>query len=96
MTLIQARTVTTLDNQTEQIQKRKRDAMDQQSINSSIKSLSQLSISQPSAKKRKDELAPQHLRAPNDANPVHTHGHKPSKYLRMPRQRLLRSLRLQL
>lgn len=96
MALIQTRTATTSGNQTEQAQKRKRDETDQQSINSSTTSLSQLSISQPSAKKMKDELQPQHLLAPNDTTPDHTNMYKPSKYLRMPRQQLLRSLRLQL
>lgn len=94
--LIQTRTVTTSGYQMEQTQKRKRDTTDQQAISSSTKSLSQLSISQPAAKKMKDGLPPQHIRAVEDTNSDQMDGYKPSKYLRMPRQSLLRSLRLQL
>lgn len=92
--LTQTRTVTT-DNRMQQTQKRKRDTTDQQSINSSAKSLSQLSISQPSKKIMKDNIH-QETRAFNDTAVVHKDRQKASKYLRMPRQSLLRSLRLQL
>jgi len=68
-------------------EKRKRDRSTQASMTKSIKSLSQLSIS-PSASMDVD--------ASSDVGEINLRLHKYSKYLKMPRRLLLRSLRLQL
>ena len=79
-------------------EKRKRDGLQHGSMASSIKSLSQLSISQPTPKKVKkttDETISidDHLQ---HFEQIEFNLHKFSKYLKMPRGLLLRSLRLQL
>jgi hypothetical protein len=80
--------------------KRKRDRSTQSFINSSIKSLSQLSISQGASKKLKNSLEETNSSNDDDQS-SHSNQHnftlyKPSKYLKMPRKLLLHSLRLQL
>jgi hypothetical protein len=87
-----------INEQTKQSNKRKRDISQQDLVNSSVKSLSQLSISQEARKKPKtateDAMS-------IDSNNSHSNQdtymlYKPSKYLKMPRKLLLHSLRLQL
>ena len=82
--------------------KRKRDdlASTQKSLNDSMKSMSQLSISQVAAAK-KLKHAPTETTSTNQeiTSEVDAHDfnlYKPSKYLRMPRRLLLHSLHLQL
>jgi hypothetical protein len=90
----------TINNQTkQQSNKRKRDLSIKDSINNSIKSLSQLSISQETSKKMKNST--QETTVSIDHNSNHSNQeditlYKRSKYLRMPRKLLLHSLRLQL
>ena len=88
-----------LNSQTKQSTKRKRDQLNQASINSSIKSISQLSISQEASKKLKHFTQETILSFDNyskDSNQETSTLYKTSKYLKMPRKLLLHSLRLQL
>lgn len=90
----------TVNSQTKQIYKRKRDRSKQDLLNSSVKSLSQLSISQKAAKKAKlttneTMLSARTIRDQSSSQKNCTF-HKPSKYLKMPRKLLLHSLRLHL
>ena len=88
-----------LNSQTKQSTKRKRDQLNQASINSSIKSISQLSISQEASKKLKHFTQETILSFDNyskDSNQENSTLYKTSKYLKMPRKLLLHSLRLQL
>jgi hypothetical protein len=87
-----------INEQTKQSKKRKRDISQQDLMNSSVKSLSQLSISQEARKKLKtvteDTMS-------IDSDSSHSNQdtytlYKPSKYLKMPRKLLLHALRLQL
>jgi DNA-binding transcriptional regulator YhcF (GntR family) len=89
----------TIHEQPHEPNKRKRDLSTQHSIQNSIKSMSQLSISQGVSKKMKNST--QETKSLNDSNSnqseqVNYIVYKPSKYLRMPRKLLLHSLRLQL
>ena len=92
--------VNSLNNQTKQAFKRKRDLSQHGLSNSSMKSLSQLSISQPSTKKTKNNISQHKIASAHDnqadVGHVDDTQYKPSKHLRMPRKLLLRSLRLQL
>jgi hypothetical protein len=79
--------------------KRKRDRSEQDLINSSIKSLSQLSITPAVSKKAKNSTQQTILSIDNYSNHSGQENltlYKPSKYLKMPRKLLLHSLRLQL
>jgi hypothetical protein len=90
------------EQQAHQSRKRKRDdqSLIQKSLNSSIKSMSQLSISQATVPK-KTKLSPVEIMLSNSEINTQTSSqndtlHKPSKYLKMPRRLLLHSLHLQL
>lgn len=79
--------------------KRKIDQSASHSVTESMKSLSQLSISQQSSNKQLNEMTQQCSpmdEALCDMANVDLHLHKYSKYLKMPRRLLLQSLRLQL
>lgn len=79
-------------------EKRKRDRSTAHSVAHSVKSLSQLSISQRSSKKHK-EMSGESLSmddALSDVGEIDLRLNKYSKYLKMPQRLLLRSLRLQL
>ena len=87
-----------INEQTKQSKKRKRDISQQDLMNSSVKSLSQLSISQEARKKPKTATQD---KMSIDSDNSHLNQdtyilYKPSKYLKMPRKLLLHSLRLQL
>ena len=89
----------TTKNQNEQSRKRKRDLSAQNLLNNSIKSLSQLSISQETTKKMKNSTSKSMISDGNHTNEC-SHDkhkfHKLSKYLKMPQKLLLHSLRLHL
>jgi hypothetical protein len=106
ITLIQARNHTLseqllngqINEQTKQSNKRVRDISQQDLVNSSVKSLSQLSISQETRKRLKtateDTMS---IDTDNSHSNQDTYMlYKPSKYLKMPRKLLLHSLRHQL
>jgi hypothetical protein len=85
--------------QTHESNKRKRDLSTQPFIISSIKSMSQLSISQGVSKKLKcssEETNSSKRDRLSQSNQDNLVLYKPSKYLKMPRRLLLHSLRLQL
>jgi hypothetical protein len=90
----------TANNQTKQSIKRKRDGSKQNLLNNSIKSMSQLSISQEGvSKKVKISTNETKTRDNNNNNQSIQDScifYKPSKYLKMPRKLLLHSVRLQL
>jgi hypothetical protein len=89
----------TANNQIKKSTKRKRDRSEQNLINSSIKSLSQLSITPAVSKKAKNSTQQTILSIDNYSNHSSQENltfYKPSKYLKMPRKLLLHSLRLQL
>ena len=82
-----------------QLHKRKRDLSKQDLIDCSVQPMGQLSISQEAPKKIKNST--QETMLSMDMNSNHSSKesctlYKPSKYLKMPRNLLLRSLRLQL
>jgi hypothetical protein len=88
-----------LYNQIKQSIKRKRDQSQQDLFNDSIKTISQLSISQEASKKVKNSLNETMLSDDNNSNQssqVNITSYRPSKYLKMPRKLPLHSLRLQL
>ena len=81
------------------LNKRKRDLSKQDFIDCSVQPMSQLSISQEAPKKKKNST--QETMLSIDMNSNHSSKetctlYKPSKYLKMPRNLLLQSLRLQL
>ena len=92
-------TTTTANVRVNQSVKRKRDRSQQNLLNQSVQSMSQLSISQDTSKRMKSSTE-------ETAAGAATHGiqssqeeiqfYKQSKYLKMPRKLLLQSLRLQL
>ncbi len=90
-----------IPEQTHESRKRKRDDQSiQKSLNSSTKSMSQLSISQ-AAVPKKTKLSPVETMSSNNEISTQTNSqnytlYKPSKYLKMPRRLLLHSLHLQL
>jgi hypothetical protein len=90
-----------ISEQSHESRKRKRDDQSiQKSLNSLIKSMSQLSVSQASVPK-KTKLSPVEIMLSNSEINTQTSSqndtlHKPSKYLKMPRRLLLHSLHLQL
>ena len=89
----------TTKNQNKQSTKCKRDLSEQNLLNSSIKSLSQLSISQEAAKKMKNSTSENMITDDNHTNECSQEKdnlYKISKYLKMPRKLLLHSLRLHL
>ena len=89
----------TTKKQNKQSTKRKRDLSEQNLLNSSIKSLSQLSISQETAKKMKNSTSERMVSDDNHSNECSQDKdnlYKLSKYLKMPRKLLLHSLRLHL
>ena len=96
--LVQARGETL----TKQLNKRKRDSSEKDNtINNSIKSLSQLSISQEEARKKKMKKTTTDERVSNDhqtmdRNQIESTLHKVSKYLKTPLRLLLTSLQHQL
>jgi hypothetical protein len=89
----------TIDNQTKPSNKRKRDRSKQDLLINSMKSMSQLSISQGASKKMKNSTQQTILSFENYSHHSEEDDYvlyKPSKYLKMPRKLLLRSLCLQL
>jgi hypothetical protein len=87
----------TVKNPTKQSIKRKRDQS--QKLNNSIKSMSQLSISQGGSKKAKNSTNESMSSDDNNSNQSSQNNctlYKPSKYLKMPRKLLLHSLCFQL
>ena len=90
-----------LNEHTKQSHKRKRDISQQNLLGSSIKSMSQLSISKRVSKKVKNSTSKTQLsingnNTNSDFNQEEITFYKPSKYLKMPRKLLLQSLRIQL
>ena len=86
----QSKAIVAQDKQ--QSKKRKRDVSQQNLMSSSMKSLSQLSLSQQKSTTKRKKSNQDESRV--DINTITIY--KSSKYLRMPRRLLLRSLRLQL
>ncbi len=90
------------EQQAHQSRKRKRDdqSLIQKSLNSSMKSMSQLSISQATVPKKTNlflvETIPSNNEISSQTSSQNDTLHKPSKYLKMPRRLLLCSLHLQL
>jgi hypothetical protein len=89
-----------VNNETKQSIKRKRDGSKQDLLNNSIKLISQLSISQEGVSKKVKISTNETTIRDNNNNNQSIQGictlYKPSKYLKMPRKLLLHSLRLQL
>jgi hypothetical protein len=90
-----------IHEQIQQSNKRKRDQSQQNLLESSMKSMSQLSISQEAtASKKMKKSTNETMSSNNDNNNQSNQNniilYKPSKYLKMPRKLLLHSLRLQL
>jgi hypothetical protein len=90
-----------IHEQTHKSSKRKRDDLStQKSLDNSMKSLSQLSMSQKVSKKMKQSAKEEKSSNDDDNSTQSTKDHstlyKPSKYLKMPRKLLLHSLHLQL
>ncbi len=90
-----------IHEQTQESNKRKRDdPLIQKSLDNSMKSLSQLSMSQKVSKKMKQSAKEEKSSNDDDNSTQSTQDHstlyKPSKYLKMPRKLLLHSLHLQL
>ena len=91
----------TIPEQNHKSSKRKRDELSVQNlVNSSMKSISQLSISQEVAWKKvkhsTSETGSSTREMNNEKDPQQITMYKPSKYLKMPRKLLLNSLHLQL
>jgi hypothetical protein len=91
-----------IHEQIKEANKRKRDQSQQNLLNSSVKSMSQLSISQEATVSKKMKKSTNETISSNGDNNNQSNEnnniilYKPSKYLRMPRKLLLHSLRLQL